>query len=588
MMEGKMRTRFIGFLLIVVTGLFLNCGSEDEKTVARVGDKIITLAEFKDEFSKGKTENILASISDSAKLTYLNQMIDNKLKVFAAYQKGIDKDSLIQIQLANVEKDRVARKVWETEVVNKLVSEAQVREIFEKSQKEIKIRDLVLRFVKNDSVDTEPDVKEMIARIHSYLKKGAKFDSLAKRYSQDRNTASKGGDRGILRWNTWGTNDELNQTAFSLKEGEISKPFKAKNEYHIIKIEQIITKPTAIKYEHEKQRIISNLLSQQGSKVEEQKNLVVANLIKKFNGGFIDENIALMIKKINTADSLTDSVRMQQPKRSDQFSNLTDDDTSRVLFSYGVDRKMTIGHVVRLMRGADPMRRPELKTEADLRSIVERMLLFELFALEGYKRNYNQDKQINQELTKLKENNMLRIITKQEVQDKVKPAEEELVAYYEANKEKYKQPEQRNIQEIWITDPAKAPIALKEVRSKKDFTSVAKKYNERANTKANGGMLGYIREDQFADVGKEAFKMNPGDISGLIKMGKNFSIIKLLDIKPATIQPFDQVRYQVENEVRRLQLAEREREWIEQLRKENTIKIDEKLLSGTFKEKSGN
>ncbi|MBN2092537.1 peptidylprolyl isomerase [candidate division KSB1 bacterium] len=582
-----MRNHSMGFLLLILMSFFLNCGSKDGQPVATVGDKSITLAEFKEKFSEGKAENSLAAVTDSAKLVYLNQMIDNNLKVLAAYQKGVDKDSMIQLQIANIEKDRVARKVWEVDVINKLVTETQLREIFEKSQKEVKIRDLVLRFVKNDSVDTEPDVKEMIEKIHSYLKKGAKFDSLAKRYSQDRNTASKGGERGVVRWNSWGTNDELNQTAFNLKEGEISAPFKLKNEYHIIKVDQITSKPTVTKFENEKQRIIGNLLSQQGAKVEEQKNLAMDNLIKKFNGGFIEENVALMIKKINTPDSLVDSAQRQPSARFDPFSTLTDDDTSRVLFSYAKDQKISIGYVSRLMRTVDPMRRPALNTETDLQNIVKRMLLFPLFAHEGYNRKYNQDKEVVKEITDIKENNMLKTIFKQEVQNRVKPTEAEIFAHYETNKEKYKQAEKRNVQEIWITDPAKAQMAIKEVRAKRDFTAVAKKYNERATTKANGGMLGFIQENQWADMGKEAFKMQIGDISDLIKMGSNFSIIKLLEIQPETIQPFEQVRFQVENELRKVQLANREREWIEQLRKENSIKIDEKLLAGSFKEESG-
>ncbi len=577
-----MRIYSMGLLLLMLISLFLNCGSNDEKAVATVGNKIITLADFKHDFSNGKAENSLAAATDSAKLVFLNQMIDNKLKVLAAYQKGVDKDSMLQLQIANIEKDRVARKVWEMDVTNKLVTEKQLREIFEKSQKEVKIRDLVLRFVKNDSVDTEPDVKEMIQKIHRYLKKGAAFDSLAKRYSQDRKTASKGGERGVVRWNSWGPNDELNQVAFNLKEGAISAPFKLRNEYHIIKAEQITTLPTKTKFENEKQRIIGNLLSQQAAKVEEQKNLVMDNLIKKFNGGFSNENVTLMIKKINTPDSLADSTRV--PPRYDVFSKLTDDDTSKALFTYAKDQKITIGYVSRLMRGVDPMRRPPLSTDADLQNLVKRMLLFPLFAYEGYDRKYNQDKAIVKEITGIKESNMLKTIFKQEVQDKVKPTEAEILAYYEANKEKYKQPEQRNIQEIWITDPAKAQMALKEVRAKKDFTAVAKKYNERATTKANGGMLGFIRDNQYADLGKEAFKMEIGEISDLIKMGPNFSIIKLLEIQPESIQPFEQVRFQVENELRKEQLANREREWIEQLRKEYSIKIDEKLLAGCFKE----
>ena len=84
--------------------------------------------------------------------------------------------------------------------------------------------------------EDEDAAKEQIDKLYEQLQDNAKFEDLAKQYSDDKNTAVNGGKlstftRGKLN------SEEFENTAFSLKEkGEISKPIKTKYGWHIIKL----------------------------------------------------------------------------------------------------------------------------------------------------------------------------------------------------------------------------------------------------------------------------------------------------------------------------------------------------------------
>lgn len=74
--------------------------------------------------------------------------------------------------------------------------------------------------------------KKTAEEVEKKLKKGEKFEDLAKEYSTD-NSASQGGDLG------WFAKDgmvaEFSKAAFKLKTGEVSDPVKTQYGYHIIK-----------------------------------------------------------------------------------------------------------------------------------------------------------------------------------------------------------------------------------------------------------------------------------------------------------------------------------------------------------------
>ena len=94
---------------------------------------------------------------------------------------------------------------------------------------------------------TDAEVAEIRQKAEDVLKqakKGAKFEDLAKKYSEDPGTKDKGGDLG---WVTQGqTVPEFEKTAFSLPNGSISDLVKTQYGFHIIKVldkETAHTKP---------------------------------------------------------------------------------------------------------------------------------------------------------------------------------------------------------------------------------------------------------------------------------------------------------------------------------------------------------
>jgi foldase protein PrsA len=79
-------------------------------------------------------------------------------------------------------------------------------------------------------VTTESEAKEILEK----LKKGEGFAGLARKYSKDQGSASKGGDLGYF---TTGTMlGPFEKAAFRLKVGEISDVVKTQFGYHIIKV----------------------------------------------------------------------------------------------------------------------------------------------------------------------------------------------------------------------------------------------------------------------------------------------------------------------------------------------------------------
>src|ERR1700738_2290978 len=100
-------------------------------------------------------------------------------------------------------------------------------------------------FMTVGKTDAEVDeIKKKAEDVLNQAKKGAKFEDLAKKYSEDPGTKDKRGDLG---WITQGqTVPEFEKTAFGLDKGKISNLVKTQYGFHIIKVldkETAHTKP---------------------------------------------------------------------------------------------------------------------------------------------------------------------------------------------------------------------------------------------------------------------------------------------------------------------------------------------------------
>lgn len=141
-------------------------------------------------------------------------------------------------------------------------------------------------------------------------------------------------------------------------------------------------------------------------------------------------------------------------------------------------------------------------------------------------------------------------------------SDDEVKTWYETHKKNYTQPEERRASHILVlangeTDKdkakAKAEDVLKEVqKSPEKFAELAKKYSEDPGSAQKGGDLGFFGQGMMVKEFEETvFKQKEGEISGLVKSDFGYHIIKLTGIKPSKERALDDVRPEIEGELKR-------------------------------------
>jgi len=183
-------------------------------------------------------EDLYQTLKDNAGADALNMLVQQKVL-----------DDKYNVSDKEIDKKLNEYKKSMGDQLNQLIE--QKGEDFVKEQ--IKYELLMKKAAKDNIKVTDDDVKEyydgLKGKIHlshilvkekktaeeveKKLKKGEKFEDLAKEYSTD-GTAEKGGDLGWV-----GKEDNMDKdfvkAAFALKTGEISGPVKSQFGYHIIK-----------------------------------------------------------------------------------------------------------------------------------------------------------------------------------------------------------------------------------------------------------------------------------------------------------------------------------------------------------------
>ncbi|MEG1729286.1 MAG: peptidylprolyl isomerase [Bacteroidaceae bacterium] len=245
---------------LLASGLFLStlCFAQTvDPIILKIGDENITRSEFEFSFNKNKTND---AIQRNEGLTdFVNLYINYKLKVQAA--KKAQMDTLLSF------KDEF-QTYRNFQLMPYLVDSAYIDsvayDLYSKIKKNIGSSDRIQvahLFLKLPQKANLYEKKALLIKIdslyHIVQDNPAAFSDLAKQYSEDKSSAREG---GILPWiapNS--TLKEFEDVAYSLKPGEISKPFLSTAGYHIVKM--LNRKPFG-SYEEQKEEIINDLEAQ--------------------------------------------------------------------------------------------------------------------------------------------------------------------------------------------------------------------------------------------------------------------------------------------------------------------------------------
>ena len=149
------------------------------------------------------------------------------------------------------------------------------------------------------------------------------------------------------------------------------------------------------------------------------------------------------------------------------------------------------------------------------------------------------------------------------IQPKVEISPDDIEIYYTDNLAHFKEPDSSHVRHIQFTYPSKADQKKKdeikktaqEVRQKlldgAKFEDMAKQYSSDFATSTSSGDLGWIKPGQMTKEFDAALdKLKLGDLSELVETPAGIQIIKLEDRKAGAPKPLEQVRAQIETELK--------------------------------------
>ena len=174
------------------------------------------------------------------------------------------------------------------------------------------------------------------------------------------------------------------------------------------------------------------------------------------------------------------------------------------------------------------------------------------------------------------------------VDSKVAIEEQDLVNYYETNRQRFVLPEEREIWQILIAvDPGasdkgweaglkKANEIFKKIKAGQDFAELAKTVSDDKSTRGQGGSLGFLPRDRMSvkELEEAAFTLEVGQVSSPVKTLYGYFILKVDDIKPSRPLAFSEVDKDIlRQELRAQVLEKRRRQWLEELRAKAEIRV---------------
>lgn len=227
--------------LLILTCLMIGCGSspQDEtssEVIVRIGSDVITKDELAQELNKLSFKQKAIYTSSPEKLReFLQGRINEKVLYKEAVKRGIQDRDDIRGEVDNY-RTKLVSKTLGKEILDEIeVSEDDINEYYDKHKKDYERIDISKIAVKIKMSD-ENAKEAALAKADSISKRakdGESFDKLAAEFSDDPVTKKENGKVGYISRGRFSS--EIDNVIFSLKEGEVTKPFEVDGGYLIIK-----------------------------------------------------------------------------------------------------------------------------------------------------------------------------------------------------------------------------------------------------------------------------------------------------------------------------------------------------------------
>jgi peptidyl-prolyl cis-trans isomerase SurA len=422
----------------------------------------------------------------------------------------------------------------------------------------VHVKHILVMMPNINGVDTLPYYKKADS-ILTLLHNGANFEDLARRVSEDKFSAPRGGDFDTINHDTRRAELAFDRASYNLKDGEISGIVRTTFGYHIIKRVNGVAAKT---FEQEKDDIRTFYKKYF---FEDDKNAFMASLRKRLNLTIDSSGINYFVSHVDSSRTSADS------GWSDRVT-----ERQRTIFHIG-DVNWTVGSLLDSLtqeRG-QPLARTyvyELIAKTidnaaianETRDMATKYPEFEK-TMEDYKNGI-----------------ILFDMENKRVWSKVVPDTAAERAYYQQHPAKFLWPERIDISEIFVTSDSLSKQLYKRIVAGENFDSLAAKYTERPGFKAKAGRWGLMTRDEN-ELSRRAFTFVSEEVKEPFSFQGGFSIVKLNRRDPVHPKAFEEARQEVASAYQDERANDLRAEWVAELRKQYNRKINEDLVVAEWK-----
>ena len=222
------------FLCACLSALALTAAAQTtDPVIMTINGKPVTRGEF--EYSYFKNSNVEGAIEQKSVAEYVDMFINYKLKVAAAEAAHMDTLSSFRREFLQYRDMQLTPYM-----VDQAFIDSVAHSIYDNTAKKLNGKDMIrvahiMLMFKQNATDSEKNAAAQRAdSIYNALRAGGDFASLAKTYSQDKQSAVRSGE---LPWMGPGmTFEAFEKAAYALQVGEYCAPVETPMGYHIIKM----------------------------------------------------------------------------------------------------------------------------------------------------------------------------------------------------------------------------------------------------------------------------------------------------------------------------------------------------------------
>jgi len=219
-------------------------------------------------------------------------------------------------------------------------------------------------------------------------------------------------------------------------------------------------------------------------------------------------------------------------------------------------------------------------SESGKKNYLDRLVVKKLLLKEASKDKIESDKEFQERVNDIKEQLLIEALLKKKITAQTQMTEDDLKKYYDEHKEDFKKDREINTRHILLKTEEEAKQVQAKLQKGEDFTELAKKFSIDPNVRQTGGEIGFQPKGSLIpEFENAAYKLNKvGQVTGIVKTQFGYHIIRLEGIKPPSYVPLEEVKDFIKQKNAQEKQKEVLEKYIEELKKNVKITINEALL----------